>query len=449
MSPTKKLLLALGALTLVLIVVAVIVAMTRDDGGIRVETEAVTARSITRTVSASGTISPKVDVAISPDVSGEIVFLDVEEGDPVRAGQLLARIRSDMLEAQQEQASAGVRTAQADLERSRADRAQAEQTLERRQALFERGLISRSELEAAESAFQTASAAERAAQSRVESAQASARQAVEQVSQTSIYSPIDGIVSQLNIEEGERVVGTAQMAGTEMMRIARLDQMEIVADVNENDVVHISNGDSVRVEVDAFPEVSLSGVVTQIANSARVEGQGTTQATTSFPVTVRITDPRTEPTLASAPPTEDNEDTRVNLRPGMSGTIDVFTRTVKNALAVPIQAVTVRDMNEIRREERRKARAHGDDVPENDLAAEQAGDEIPNEEDLKRVVFVVGESGEAEIRTVETGISDDTYTEIRSGLDGAETVITGPFSLLRSELEPGDKVQEDEREGSE
>src|SRR5690606_34011676 len=281
-----------------------------------------------------------------------------------------------------------------------------------------------------------AEAGENAAAFNVRAAQATLRQASQQLGRTSIYAPISGTVSQLNVELGERVVGTAQMAGTEIMRIAELDRMQIEVDVNENDVVHVQLGDSARIEVDAYPDRPLAGVVTQVANSARVSGLGTTEQVTNFPVEIRVLGAGGDSTTAALVATSAEEGAVATgapprLRPGMSGTVDVFTRTVEGAVVVPIQAVTVRDFNALAREARRAARARGEDVDETP---------IPDAEDLRRVVFVV-EGGKAVMREVQTGIQDDTHIEIVSGLSGGETVVSGPFRLLRTELEDGDPVR--------
>ncbi|HEX8386088.1 MAG TPA: efflux RND transporter periplasmic adaptor subunit, partial [Rubricoccaceae bacterium] len=206
-------------------------------------------------------------------------------------------------------------------------------------------------------------------------------------------------------------------------------------DVNENDVVQVELGDSARVEVDAYPDEPLSGVVTAIANSARVQNAGTAQAVTNFPVEVRLAAAgQTAATTARTAPEEGTPPRAPGpvLRPGMSGTVDIFTRTVPEAVVVPIQAVTVRDFNELERERRREAEAKGEDVPDT---------EVPDEEDLRRVVFVLVD-GKAEMREVQTGITDDTHIEIRRGLRGTEQVITGPFRLLRTEIQDGDAVHE-------
>jgi HlyD family secretion protein len=274
----------------------------------------------------------------------------------------------------------------------------------------------------------------RSAQTQVQGARAGARQAGQQLAQTAIYAPMSGTVSQLNVELGERVVGTATMSGTELMRIARLDAMTMEIDVNENDVVNVEVGDSARVEVDAYPDEALGGAVVEIANSARIQNAGTSQAVTNFPVVVRLAAAGGTPSDAARAPEEGVPAAPGPiLRPGMSGTVDIYTRSIPEAVVVPIQAVTARDFNEVERERRRLAEAKGEDVPATD---------VPEGEDIRRVVFIVVD-GKAEMREVTTGITDDTHIEIRSGLTGGETVITGPFRLLRTELAEGDAVKTD------
>ena len=475
MSPTKKILIGLG----VLLVVLVGVALTLGGGeeGIEVETAEARVRTITQTVSASGTVASEVEVAISSDVSGEIIFLAVEEGDRVQQGDLLLRVRPDFYATEAERARAQVATAQsgvgeaqnavteaqqaveqarADLARATAERERTERALTRQQDLFDRDVAPAMDLEAARGAFEVARAAEasarqavdgaqarvasaqgrvRSAQTQVQGARAGARQAGQQLAQTAIYAPMSGTVSQLNVELGERVVGTATMSGTELMRIARLDAMTMEIDVNENDVVNVELGDSARVEVDAYPSEALRGAVVEIANSARIQNAGTSQAVTNFPVVVRLAAAGADVTDAERAPEEGVPAAPgPTLRPGMSGTVDIYTRSVPEAVVVPIQAVTARDFNEVERERRRRAEALGENVPDTD---------IPEGEDIRRVVFVVVD-GKAEMREVTTGITDDTHIEIREGLTGGETVITGPFRLLRTELAEGDAVKTDD-----
>ena len=461
MTPTKKILIGLGVSVAVLGGAAAVFG--RGETGLEVELAEARVRAITQTVTASGTVASEVEVPISSDVSGEVVFLAVAEGDRVVQGQLLLRIRPDVYASQREQAQASVASAQTgvaqasrdveqaavDAAQATADRERAQRALDRQQNLFSRDVIAASELEAAQGALAVAQAAERAARARIETArgriagaqaqvrgeEVRARQAGQELARTAIYAPISGTVSQLNIELGQKVVGTAQMAGTELMRIARLDAMTVRIDVNENDVVQVELGDSARVEVDAYPDDPLAGIVSEIANSARVQNAGTAQAVTNFPVEIRLAavGQTAGETARRAP--EEGAPPRAPgplLRPGMSGTVDIFTRTVPEAVVVPIQAVTVRDVNALARAARREAERNGETVPDED---------IPDGEDLRRVVFVVVD-GKAQMREVTTGITDDTHIEIRSGLRGTETVLTGPFRLLRTEIKDGDAVRE-------
>jgi HlyD family secretion protein len=423
-SPTRIIAFVLGA-SLVLLVVVLAVASRGGDSGVEVETSGVQVRAITQAVTGSGKIRPEVEVPISSEVSGEVVFLGVQEGDRVREGQLLLRIRADFYTAQREQAEAGLLQAQAEESRARAELIRAESDVVRQRDLAGRGVVPASELEAAETRFEVAQANAQAAEYRVRSARASLSQAGDQLRRTTIYAPMSGTVSMLNVELGQRVVGTAQMTGTEIMRIAELDEMELEVDINENDVVNISLGDSARVEVDAYPEQPFFGVVTQIANSARISGAGTQDQVTSFPVKIKLSggaEPTDTSSLAVADAPEQAPPMRLPLlRPGMSGTVDIYTATLDNAVVVPIQAVTVRDFNAVRR-------ASGEEV--DPLARE----------DLRRVVFVV--NGDAvEMVEVETGISDDTHIAVLRGLNGAETVVTGPFRVLRTELSDGATVR--------
>ena len=461
MTPTKKILIGLGVA--VVAIAGAAIAFGGGEEGLEVEVADVRVRAITQTVSASGTVASEIEVPVSSDVSGEVVYLGVAEGDRVVQGQLLVRIRPDIYASQRDQAQASVSSAQTtvtqssrdveqatvDAAQATADRERAQRALERTQNLFSRDVIPASELEAAQGVLAVAQATERAARARIETArgriagaqaqvraaEVGARQAGQQLSQTAIYAPISGTVSQLNIESGQKIVGTAQMAGTELMRVARLDAMTVRIDVNENDVVRVELGDSARVEVDAYPDEPLGGVVTEIANSARVENAGTAQAVTNFPVEIRLAAAgQTAGETATAAPEEGAPPRAPGpvLRPGMSGTVDIFTRTVPEAVVVPIQAVTVRDFNELARKARQKAKDEGEEVSD---------DDIPEEEDLRRVVFVLVD-GKAEMREVETGITDDTHIEVRKGLTGDERVITGPFRLLRTEIADGDPVRE-------
>ena len=441
-SATRRILTILGIIVAVLVLLGVIGSMTGmfggDDEGVSVETAEAERRAITQVVTAFGRAQPEVEVTISPDVPGEIIELPVKEGDPVTQGQLLARIKPDAYIAQKEQAEANLKQMRAALEQRRANMLQAERTFKRQQQLYEREVISESNLEDTRTQYEVSQANFDAAQYQVENAEARLEEAQKQLNKTSIYAPMDGTISMLSVEAGERVVGTSQMAGTEMMRIARLDQMELEVDVNENDVVNVALDDTASIEIDAYPDRSFRGGVTEIANSARVEGQGTQEQVTNFPVKVRVQDPhnlyfRTGEGGGQVAPQPEEVPTASSdapvLRPGMSGTVDIFTQTVSDVVAVPIQAVTVRDFN--------RARGNRSGASENESDARAAN------EDLRKVVFVV-EADTARMQEVTTGISDDTHIEVRSGLSGGEQVVIGPYRAVSQTLSPGAKVRLDE-----
>ena len=398
-----------------------------EDPGVEVEVESAQRRALTQTVTAFGRAQAEVEVPISPDVSGEIVALPVQEGDVVQEGDLLARLRPDDYRAAVERAEAQVLQARASLSERRADSVQARQTYDRQKRLHEKGVVPESEFQDAESAYKQAVARLQSARYQVRSAEADRQDAREQLQKTRIFAPMAGTITRLEVEQGERVVGTQQRAGTEMMRVSRLDRMELEVDVNEGDVINVANGDTAQVAFDAYPDRDFSGAVTEIANSARVENEGSQNEVTNFPVTVRVLDdPNARPALAqtaggvSRPEVPEEATDGPVLRPGMSGTVDIYTETVDDAVAVPIQAVTVRD------------------VAEQD-SADSAG---PTEEDLREVVFVA-EADTARMVQVSTGIADDTHMEIRSGLEEGERIITGPYSAVSRELETGTRIRVD------
>ena len=471
-SATRRILLILGVLIGALVLIGAVGWATGLLGGgedsLAVEASEAERRTVTQVVTAFGRVQPEVEVVISPDVPGEIVELPVKEGSRVQKGDLLARVKPDDYIAQAQQAQAGVSQAQARLAESRANLNQAEIDFNRSQSLYEREIISESTFQTSKSAYEQAQAQLEAARYAVESAQAQRREAGEQIAKTEIYSPMTGVVSKLSVEEGERVVGTSQMAGTEMMRIARLDQMEVEVDVNENDVVNVALGDSAAVEVDAYPDQAFRGVVMEIANSARVSGEGTQEQVTNFPVKVRITEAHnlnvglTEGEAASGqPPGRAEEEGALptaakapTFRPGMSGAVDISTQTVKNAVAVPIQAVTVRDFNQMSENQTGEPGAGGGDEAgaaeggEATASSADGGSEGrdeggggPRTEDLRKVVFLIADDGTAKMTAVQTGISDDTHVQVTSGLEGGEMVITGPYRAVSRMLRPGMDVR--------
>jgi len=449
-SATKKILWGIGGLIILFVILGIVGRVTGMFGGgsdaISVETAEAPIRSITQVVTASGKIQPETDVMISPDVSGEIITLTVKEGDFVEKGVLLARIKPDFYLTQVEQAEAGVLQAKAAQAQRRADLMSAESDVKRQEDLFAKSAISEREVEQARSLVEVAQAGHEGAAYAVQSAEARLREAQEQVSKTAIYSPMAGTVSKLDVELGERVVGTSQMAGTEMMRIARLNQMEVEVEVNENEIVNVAMGDTASIEVDSYPEQPFQGIVTEIANSARTTGAGTQEQVTSFPVKVRILDAHNLDSSVSGSATLQSEEVPIpvegvaKFRPGMSATVDIFTETVYDVVAVPIQAVVVRDFNKLPTTD---DEAQGDTLiaeTNEDAENDSAAPAIAEMEDIRKIVFIV-EDGLAVMREVETGISDDSHIEVRSGLEGGETVIIGPYRAVSGTLNSGDRVE--------
>ena len=440
-NPTKRIVFVIVGLVVLLLIVGVggraMGWFGASGGGMMVETAEADIRNVTQRVTASGRVQPEVEVKISPDVSGEIIYLGVKEGQEVEKGSLLIRIKPDFYQAQYEQAKAGVSQARAGLSRAEADLLRVKQELRRAEDLHKRNVIPESEYELAKTNYDIAVANRDAAGFQLESAEAFQREAHENLDKTSIYAPMSGTVSMLNVEFGERVVGTAQMTGTEMLRIAKLNQMEIEAEVNENDVVNISLQDSAHIEIDAYPDRTFRGVVTEIANSARIAAAGSQEQVTNFPVKIRILDPHNGRPDGSESVAIRSSEVVVaadvpEFRPGMSGTVDVFTDFAPDCVTVPIQSVTVRDFNRLDEENDDKGPRDDGDEPEWASSFE--------EEDLRRVVFTVVD-GSASMVEVETGISDEARIQITSGLEGGETVITGPYGAISRTLKDEQKVQ--------
>ena len=408
----------------------------------RVEIVTAGLRTVTQTVTASGRVQPEVEIVISPDVSGEVVQLPVVEGQRVRRGELLARIKPDYYEAQVEQAEAQLSQAKANLAQREASLLLQEQVLERQRQLYEAEVIPLDEYEQSETQYKIAKTDLDAATFNVESSEARLREVEEQLSKTALYAPMSGTVSQLDIELGERVTGNELQAGTTVMKVARLDQMELEVEVSENDVVNVALGDTASIEVDAYPERYFKGIVTEIANSARLQGSTFQEQVTNFPVKIRILDPHNPtaqaPGILNETPTVQDYP---SFRPGMSGTVDIFTSTVSEVVAIPIQAVTVRNFKDINRARARRAASSESDstaVGESEVGSVSSSDD----EDLRRMVFVVDDEMKAVATAVETGISDDQFIEIKSGLEEGQRVVNGPYSAVSRELSDGDLVEE-------
>jgi HlyD family secretion protein len=412
---------------------------------IEVAVEKAQKRTIIETVSASGKIQPEVEVKISPDVSGEVVELLIKEGDKVKKGDLLAKIKPDIYESNYEQMQAALNSQKANEANAKARLAQvkaqfinAKSTYERNDALWKQNAISQSEFDAAKAAFEVAkeevSAAEesyKASQYNVESTNATVKEARTNLSKTNIFAPVDGTISKLNIELGERVVGTTQFAGTEIMRIADLNEMEVNVSVNENDIVRVSMGDTALIEVDAYLNRKFKGIVTEIANSADVTGV-TTDQVTNFNVKIRILRETYQDLLD---PTRPNSSP---FRPGMSATVDIRTETVVDVISVPIQAVTVREdtVNTLLKKFEKEKTSETEDKTENKKEITTKKDEKPPQE----YVFIYSD-GKAKMQKVTTGIQDNMYIRILTGITENDEVITAPYNAITKKLNAGTKVK--------
>lgn len=439
-SPTKKLLKVLGVIVVAIVILGVVAKMAGWlDGGPEektVETEIVELRTITQIVSASGRIQPETEVIIRPDVSGEIIELAVEEGDFVREGDLLVRIKPDIYQAQIDNLNANLLTQQSRMEQARANMLQAEVEYQKDQQLYEKDLISDLEYRTSLNNYEAQKANFKAAEYQIESARAQLRQAQEELQQTVIRAPQEGTITRLAVEQGERVLGQAQTAGTEMMSVARLEQMEIEVDVNENDIVSVSLSDTASIEVDAYPNRSFEGVVTEIANSAEVSGEGSAEQITNYKVKIRITTPHnleqsSSDFLAMNVSENPSENFAPNFKPGMSATVDVKANTVYDVVSVPIQSVTVRDFAS----DTTEAETEGEPSSVRNESANGLG----SREDFRKVVFL-NDEGTAKRVEVETGISDNAYMQIMSGLEAGQEVVTGSYRVLSRELQDGDKI---------
>jgi len=394
----KKKTLILSGIGLVLLVLVVLVVMgSKKEPVITVQTEKVSFRTITQAVTATGRIYPEVQVIISPEVSGEVIDLPVREGQRVRRGDLLMRIKPDFYAAIRDQRAAGLASSKASLVRT-------ESEYQRAKDLYAKGLVSAAELELARATYEVSKAQN-------EQAEAALKQANEDLRKTTIYSPMDATVSQLKVELGERVLGTSQFQGTQVMTVADLSRMEARVDVSENDVVLISVGDTARIDVDAFPGRKFIGAVYEIANTAQTKGLGTQEEVTNFEVKIRI------------------HDKDVVLRPGMSMTATIETETKQNVLSVPIQSVTTRMPKEA------KEIAAGEEPPTTPEKQKRDKDKKVDE-----VVFVV-DNGVAKKVTVKRGIGDDSYVEIVEGLEEGKEVVSGSYKAISRELEDGSKVR--------
>jgi HlyD family secretion protein len=439
MSKTVKWIL----ISLVVLVVALVglkaAGVFGKDEGTRVTAEKVQLRTITEIVNASGKIYPEVEVKVSPDVSGEITELVVQEGDTVKKGQIVARIYADIYSIQANQASSGVAQSQAQVANSQAAldalKAQLDQnqkSFNMQKQLYDDKVISLNEFNVAEAAYKGALANYNAAkqgirggQAAVQSAQSNLAKANKDLGRTAVVAPMDGVVSLLSVKKGERVVGSNMMAGTEMLRIADMSKIEIRVDVGESDIPKVHLGDSAIVTVDAYNDRKFKGIVTQIASSNNGAATQTTLANTSTDVTnykvyVRLLQESYEDLLGKAV---------FPFRPGMSASADIQTKTHRDVLSVPINAVTTREKTDSTKADKKTTEAG------NEKSSTASIDE------LEVVVFIVDKDGQVKKLKVKTSIQDINNIEITEGLKEGEQVITGPYEVVSKTLKEKDKVK--------
>jgi HlyD family secretion protein len=432
----RYLVFGLGGLVVLLIILKAMGVIGKENLT-KIAAEKVSRRDIVETVSATGKIYPVVEVKVSSDVSGEIVELNVKEGDSVRKGQVLARINPDLYNSAVERAQASVKQSQASvgnytamLSQQKATLDQAELNYKRFKQLYKDKVVSASEFEQAETQFKTSQANYNAAKENisggrfgVESSEAALREANQNLRRTTIFASMDGVVSLMAVEKGERVVGTAQMTGTEMLRIADLNSMEARVDVGENDIQKVSLGDTAYIQVDAYGDRKFKGIVTEIANSstnATATAVANSDQVTNYTVKVRLLHESYSDLLGSKD--------KFPFKPSMSARVQIRTKRKAGIMAVPINAVTIRE--------------NLDTAGKHKTKTEVSQDHNKVEDEPKEMVFIYnGTDKKVYTRVVKTGIQDDNYIEITEGLKESEEVVTAPYSAVSRELKNGTKVE--------
>ena len=442
-SRKKKLWLIIGSAVILIVIIALVVKKSRSTKSTKIATELAESRTIVETVSANGKIQPAKDIRISPYISGEVVEMFVKEGELVKKGAILAKIDPEIYISSYERIEAAYKTAQANEANAKARIAQTKAqfnkaTLDynRSKTLFEKDVISKADFDAATSVYQVAEAEVEAAkenfnsaQFQVSSARASLKEAKENLNRTSIYAPNDGTVSKLNVEVGERVTGASQFsAGTEIMRIANLDILEVNVEVNENDIVRVTMFDTAIIEVDAYLDMEFKGVVTEIATSANTIGVSVDQVT-NFDVKIMMLKESYEDLI------KENDLIKSPFRPGMSATVEIETETEYGILTVPIQAVTTRADTSGRK---RSAREKRD-------ATQADPDKKTKKEKVKEYIFIFKDDL-AILTEVTTGIQDNTFIEILSGVEEGDEVIIAPYRAVSKTLKNRDEVEKVDKE---
>lgn len=429
----KKILPYVIGLAVVLIILLVVGKKQGWLGGdftINIATQKVESKTIIEFITANGKIQPETEVKISPDVAGEIVELFVEEGDPVVKGDPLCIIKPEMYVSALNRAEAALNSSKARLAQAEAQQIERQLAYKRSKRLYDKGTIAVSEFETAEASYKVSEAEVRAAKYSVKSAEASVSEAQEQLTKTKIYAPISGTISTLNVEKGERVVGTSMMVGTEMMIVADLDKMEVQVEVNENDIVKVMKYDTALVEVDAYLNRKFKGIVTEIANSASTSGT-TADQVTNFDVKVFLLKESYEDLI---------DETTGNLypfRPGMSATVDILTETREGVISVPISAVTTRI---------KKEGGGTKEVADETAPLAEDDDKSPVKEEKQEVVFVFSGDRVKKVE-VKTGIQDNNSIEILEGVKEGDEVVTAPYNAINKTLKDSmqvKKVKEEE-----
>ncbi len=416
----KKIYIIIGvfvALIVVLIALSKAGVIGNKDNATEVDIAKANEITIVETVSATGKIQPEIEVKISSQVSGEIIDLPIKEGQVVKKGDLLVRINPDLYTSGLNRSISNYSGTKSGLNQADASFKEAQASYQRNKTLYEKGIISKSEWERAIASFEVAKANKQTAYFNVQSASASVKEAKDNLGRTTIYSPNDGTISKLSVELGERILGTQQMAGTELLRVANLNNMEVEVDVNENDIVKINIGDETKIQVDAYLKKEFKGVVTSISNSASTAT--TADQVTNFKVKVRILKESYQDLIEGKPATYSP------FRPGMTATVDIITKRKENVIGIPISSVVIKS----------------DTTATPKIEVPESGDKVKTKSDKKLECVFVKVGDKAKIRIVKTGIQDDTNIEIISGLKKGDEVITGPFVTVSKDLNSGDKVK--------
>ena len=447
----KKPLILIGS-GLIILSAIITIKSCSNSGAVEITTEKVQRRTIIETVSANGKIQPEVQLKISSDVSGEIVELMVKEGDHVNKGDLLVKIKPEIYQSALDRANAAVSTSQSNIETAKAQMAQtkaqfanAETSFSRNKKLFEQGAISQADFDNAKASYESAKAQLESAEEGVKasvfnvtSAQASMKEAQENLNKTSIYAPVSGTVSKLSKEKGERVVGTTMMEGSEILILANLNEMEVSVDVNENDIVRVHMNDTADIQVDAYMERKFKGIVTEIANSANTSGVMADQVT-NFTVKIRVLQESYKDLMDSK---------NINLspfRPGMSATVDIHTKTAVNVISLPILAVTTRSDSAMNATDEKKPMEESYDAKVIDEKKEKIeANKAPKNFKPQECVFIF-KDGKVTLQKVKTGIQDNIAIEITDGLKEGDEVVNGPYNAVAKILKNGMEVKKSDK----